>query len=152
MDRRRYRSYITKMILLKYHIRCCFYISMFIQLSSHKQSNNRRTYMSAKRHQCRQTQKILSYSYYDNGQKSYNAWLKNEIPHRSGGAPAVVSYSNGQVEKEEWYTNGKRHRPGGAPAIITYFKNGQIRCKVWYKDGELCRHNGAPAYIIYSQN
>lgn len=121
------------MILLKYHIRCCFYISMFIHLSSHKQSNNRRTYISTKRHQYQQTQKILSYSYYENGQKSYNAWYRNGNSHRPGGAPAVVSYSDGQLEREEWYTNGKRHHPNGTPAIITYFKNGQIRCKVHWR-------------------
>ena len=45
-------------------------------------------------------------SWYENGQKSFEAWYLNGIPHRVGG-PAYQNWvENGQKWEEEWWTNG----------------------------------------------
>lgn len=139
---------------------------MFINLSSHKQSNSRRisiNEMFITQHRSQQTQKEILY--YENGHLKRIAWIKNHKYHRPSGAPAVFEYfQNGIIKKMEWHSHGKACRPKelhqlykpssikyrniSAPIAISYFDNGQIQKEEWTKD----HHIDTPALITYFKN
>lgn len=65
-------------------------------------------------------------------------WYKNDLLHRAGDKPAVITADGSQY----WYRNGEMHRSGDRPAIIR--PDGTT---VWCKYGERHRDGDLPAVI-----
>ena len=74
--------------------------------------------------------------YYENGQRSHEAWFLNDKRHREDEPAVIKYYENGQRSHEAWFLNDKLHREDG-PAEIGYNKeNGQKSYETWFLNGK----------------
>lgn len=95
-------------------------------------------------------------AYYDNGSIEYNAWFRNDEPHRIK-LPAVIEYyEDGNIRRECYYAFGISDRMDhgdddktlyhtGLPTILTYNTNGSIIKEEYHLNGLLHRENDLPA-------
>lgn len=92
-------------------------------------------------------------SYYSNGNVDYTHCYKNGILHTDSDIPAKVKYfPNGKLFHQGYYKNGKLNREGDKPASIQYNSDGTIYAQEYYKNNLLHREGGKPAAIMNGDN
>lgn len=94
--------------------------------------------------------KKITYKKVQNGTKTTDMYLADNLLHRENG-PAWVVYENNVKREEIYYIHGMIHRMC-LPAIITYHNDGTINSQEWFMYGKRSRFNDEPTVTYQYAN